>query len=212
MALKTPLYTNTPKQKKQDLAYLLKKNTRDTMQEKEDEFKVPTLIPLKSKSNEQDSCDKQQSETDTNQLQPPSKTNFETLSPAEKLRESNTPIPYKEPPWGGISSNKYCLEVLKNGVIIDTIKLTKSFYVFGRLPSCDITMEHPSLSRHHAVLQFCKCRTESQNVGWYLYDLDSTHGTWINKNRVHSKKYYWIRVGHVLKFGGSSRLYILQVV
>ncbi|CAG2245428.1 Kanadaptin [Mytilus edulis] len=132
------------------------------------------------------------------------------LSPAEQLKETSTPIPYKEPSWGGISNDKYSLEVLKNGVIIDKIDLGKSFYVFGRLQSCDVTMEHPSLSRHHAVLQFSKIKSEKQNIGWYLYDLDSTHGTWINKNRVYANRYYRVHVGHVLKFGGSSRLYILQ--
>lgn len=134
------------------------------------------------------------------------------LSPAEQLKETSTPIPYKEPSWGGISNDKYSLEVLKNGVIIDKIDLGKSFYVFGRLQSCDVTMEHPSLSRHHAVLQFSKIKSEKQNIGWYLYDLDSTHGTWINKNRVYANRYYRVHVGHVLKFGGSSRLYILQVI
>lgn len=132
------------------------------------------------------------------------------LSPAEQLQQSRIAIPYKEPSWGGIAEEEYRFEVLKNGTIIDNVKLDKSFIVFGRLPSCDVPMEHPSLSRHHAVVQFCKTPTPEQEKGWYLYDLDSTHGTWINKNKVYPKKYYRIRVGHVLKFGGSSRLHILQ--
>lgn len=133
------------------------------------------------------------------------------LSPAEQLQQSRIAIPYKEPSWGDIAEEEYRFEVLKNGTIIDNVKLDKSFIVFGRLPSCDVPMEHPSLSRHHAVVQFCKTPTPEQEKGWYLYDLDSTHGTWINKNKVYPKKYYRIRVGHVLKFGGSSRLHILQV-
>lgn len=133
------------------------------------------------------------------------------LSPAEQLQQSRIAIPYKEPSWGGIAEEEYRFEVLKNGTIIDSIKLDQSFIVFGRLPSCDIPMEHTSLSRHHAVVQFCKTPSPEQEKGWYLYDLDSTHGTWINKNKVYPKKYYRIRVGHVLKFGGSSRLHILQV-
>lgn len=133
------------------------------------------------------------------------------LSPAEQLQQSRIAIPYKEPPWGGICEDEYKCEVLKNGTIVDSIKLDKSYIVFGRLPSCDVPMEHPSLSRHHAVLQFCTTTSEEREKGWYLYDLDSTHGTWINKNKVYPKKYYRIRVGHVLKFGGSTRLHILQV-
>nr|ABL59954.1 putative solute carrier family protein [uncultured eukaryote] len=134
------------------------------------------------------------------------------LSPAEQLKQSQISLPYKEPVWGGPCEKEYRFEVLKNGTIVDDIDLTtKSFFVFGRLPSCDITMEHPSLSRHHAVMQYCSKTNALHEIGWYLYDLDSTHGTLINKNKVKPRQYFRVRVGHVLKFGGSTRLYILQV-
>ncbi|ESO96480.1 hypothetical protein LOTGIDRAFT_115736 [Lottia gigantea] len=121
-------------------------------------------------------------------------------------------FPYKEPSWSGLPGEGYSFEVLKNGAIIENVELKgKAFYVFGRLPSCDVTMEHPSLSRYHAVVQFCKNPEESvSESGWYLYDLDSTHGTWLNKNKVKPNVYHRIRVGHVVKFGGSTRLHILQ--
>ncbi|XP_022335105.1 kanadaptin-like [Crassostrea virginica] len=159
------------------------------------------------KGDNENTCSEPQKISDTKESvsKPVSK-----LSPAEQLQQSRIAIPYKEPSWGGVCEEDYKFEVLKNGTIIDTIKLDKSFFVFGRLPSCDVPMEHPSLSRHHAVVQFCRIQTNDQEKGWYLYDLDSTHGTWINKNKVYPKKYYRIRVGHVLKFGGSTRLHILQ--
>ncbi|XP_061172890.1 kanadaptin-like [Saccostrea echinata] len=191
------------------------------------DFKTPTL-PTKSKRIERENVSTTKTDTinlesrateeikkeqikDTQKLpssiQPKS---VSKLSPAEQLQQSRIAIPYKEPSWGGICEQEYKFEVIKNGAIIDNIKLDKTYIVFGRLPSCDVPMEHPSLSRHHAVVQFCKTPTEQQEKGWYLYDLDSTHGTWINKNKVYPKKYYRIRVGHVLKFGGSTRLHILQ--
>ncbi len=46
--------------------------------------------------------------------------------------------------------------------------------------------------------------------GFYLYDLDSTHGTYHNKQKCFPKTYYRVRVGHTIKFGGSTRLVILQ--
>ena len=119
---------------------------------------------------------------------------------------------YTGPMWGGVTSEPYSLEVLKNGAILNSIDITKkSFYVFGRLPACDIFMEHPSLSRFHAVIQCCPVDTQRHKRGWYLFDLKSTHGTYINKCRIKPKVYYRIRVGHMIKFAGSSRIYILQV-
>ena len=47
--------------------------------------------------------------------------------------------------------------------------------------------------------------------GFCIYDLGSTHGTFLNKTAVDPKKFYRLRVGYCLKFGGSSRLFILQV-
>ena len=150
-----------------------------------------------------------QSETDNASSKTSSQSN---LSPAEQLKQKQIAIPYKEPQWSGMPEDQFAFEVLKNGVIIDTLKLDKPFYVFGRLPSCDITLEHPSLSRYHAVVQYCKVPQDGKEKGWYLYDLDSTHGTWINKYKTYANKYYRLHVGHVIKFGGSTRLHILQVI
>jgi len=136
-----------------------------------------------------------------------------SFSPAEQLKESEAVIPYKEPSWGGITDKSYYFEVIKNGSVAERVELTaKSYYVFGRLPSCDHSMDHPSLSRYHAVIQHCAMtNSEGRDLGWYLYDLDSTHGTWINKSKVSPRTYHRLRVGYVVKFGGSTRLYILQV-
>ncbi|KAM8834410.1 kanadaptin [Synchiropus picturatus] len=126
------------------------------------------------------------------------------------------PLPYSEPAWGGAAPDlSYSLEILKNGTIINTIPLdVKSFFVVGRLPVCDMPLEHPSISRYHAVIQY-RCQAgETENMGeergFYVHDLGSTHGTVVNKNKIPPKTYIRIKVGHVLKFGGSTRLFILQ--
>lgn len=128
------------------------------------------------------------------------------------------PIPYTEPPWGGKAPDTpYALEILKNGAIVDTVPLTqRSYFVVGRLPVCDVTLEHPSISRYHAVIQYRRQAGDGHSVGeetgFYIHDLGSTHGTVVNKNKIPPKTYIRLRVGHVVKFGGSTRLFVLQVM
>ena len=172
-----------------------------------DVFKLPEKRSEKSKSQEnekKEAAPKEPVEKVNKADKPPSKVT--SLSTAEQLKQAKSAVPYKEPPWGSLCEQKYCFEVIKNGAVIDKIDLTtKSYHVLGRLPSCDIPMEHPSLSRYHAMLQYSGGSSEEQPKGWYLYDLDSTHGTWINKHRVPPAKYHRLHVDYVLKFGGSTR-------
>ena len=78
-----------------------------------------------------------------------------TKSPAEIAKANSIPLPYQEPSWGGVPENKYYLEVLKTGTIVDTIQLKdKSFFTVGRLANCDIILEHPSLSRYQPRFKY----------------------------------------------------------
>lgn len=148
---------------------------------------------------------------------PPEKTEIanersKEKAPPKEKKETVPELPYKEPTWSGIPEELYSLEVLKNGCIVSTIDLTsKPFHVFGRLPNCDVSLEHPSVSRYHAVIQHKTSDTSNSEKGFYIYDLGSTHGTIVNKSPLEPRRYYRLRVGYVFKFGGSSRLFILQV-
>lgn len=131
--------------------------------------------------------------------------------PSTKPPKELPPFPYKEPKWGGKPNKNYSFEILKSGKILDTVDLSQeNFYVFGRLESCNFVFEHPSVSRYHAILQFRAEGTEEHEAGFYVYDLESTHGTFLNKNQIRPRTYYRMKVGHILKVGGSSRLHILQ--
>ena len=139
----------------------------------------------------------------------------ETVSSSEKAEKTCSTLPdfpYKEPTWGGIPTKKYSVTVLKDGVVKDTVILEgKSFFTFGRLDDCDVTTEHPSCSRYHAVLQYCIIEKDIRKEGYYLYDMGSTHGTCLNKEKIKAKVYSRVRVGYQMKFGGSSRIYIMEV-
>ncbi|XP_054652361.1 kanadaptin isoform X2 [Dunckerocampus dactyliophorus] len=139
-----------------------------------------------------------------------------TESKQKVLPSKEPPVPYTEPQWGGPAPDEaYALEILKNGTIVDRVPLThKSYFVVGRLSVCDVSLQHPSISRYHAVIQYRQQPGETESVGeepgFYIHDLGSTHGTVVNKNKIPPKTYIRLRVGHVLKFGGSTRLFILQ--
>ncbi|XP_056424571.1 kanadaptin-like [Hyla sarda] len=180
-------------------------------------FKKP-IAPLRSGGNEKtlDQHDKPGSATTSAQL--PSLTSREKAPdvsarlPSDAYRTSPT-IPYEEPAWSGRPQALYTLETLKDGSILSTKSLNgSSWTVFGRLPTCHVSLEHPSVSRYHAVLQYRSVpgTEQDQDPGFYVYDLGSTHGTFINKQRIQSKTYSRFRVGHVLKFGGGTRLFVLQ--
>ena len=139
-------------------------------------------------------------------------------------------LPYTVPHWSSDppKDQAFSLSVIKHGVIIDEVDLTgKAYIIFGRLPNCDVQLEHPSISRYHAVLQYRpaskeKGEVESENhtsvfstipqePGYYVYDLGSTHGTYLNKRRLDQRCYFRVRIGQMMKFGGSSRLFLLEV-
>ena len=108
----------------------------------------------------------------------------------KEKQETVAELPYKVPSWSGIPDDLYSLEVLKNGCIISNIDLTsKPFHVFGRLPNCDVSLEHPSVSRYHAVIQYKTSDSSNSQKGFYIYDLGSTHGTTVNKSRLEPKRY-----------------------
>ncbi|XP_047118965.1 kanadaptin isoform X2 [Schistocerca piceifrons] len=138
-------------------------------------------------------------------------TKLLSLAPAQKLKEKSVPLPYKEPTWSGIPEADYGFEVLKDGRIIERIELScKPFYVIGRLSTCDIQMAHPTISRYHAIVQYRKDGDDQNSAGFYVYDLGSTHGTFLNKYKIKPNIHVRIQVGHLLKFGNSTRMFILQ--
>ncbi|XP_037952773.1 kanadaptin-like [Teleopsis dalmanni] len=179
-----------------------------------EEFKIPSIPVTLPKT------DKYSEENDDIAEIPPSK--IETSEEAEPVNTLAQCCPYKIPPWSGVPTNNlvYKFEVLKSGQIIDQVNdlQKQATWKFGRLPANDIEMAHPTISRFHAVLQYKPKSINEDNStgniiqpeGWYVYDLGSTHGTFLNKQRLPSRVFIRIRVGHMLRLGASTRNYILQ--
>jgi pSer/pThr/pTyr-binding forkhead associated (FHA) protein len=67
--------------------------------------------------------------------------------------------------------------------------------VIGRSDDCDLVVRDPSVSREHAALH-------RRRDGWYVADLESTNGTFVNGWRVSAP--VPVSVGDVLTVGATS--------
>ena len=136
------------------------------------------------------------------------------------------PIPtgstgYKEPEWATVpSSSLWRLSEIKGGVEVEKHNLSdKATTILGRASDqVHVPLLHESISRQHARISF-----DAQGNPW-LRDLQSSHGTFVNKKRLpsaasgkvesnsHQKGSRGVRifVGDMLKFGASSRYFLLE--
>ncbi len=93
---------------------------------------------------------------------------------------------------------------MREGTIVDTVNINiKPYYVLGRSPQCDLHVESPSASRRHAVVQ------HKDTGAVYLYDLGSTHGTFVNMKRIPPLQYVQLHIGDQFKLGVSSKTFIV---
>eukprot|EP00756_Hemistasia_phaeocysticola_P044070 Hpha_TRINITY_DN17651_c0_g1::TRINITY_DN17651_c0_g1_i1::g.158825::m.158825 len=116
------------------------------------------------------------------------------------------PLKYTPPEWSGKTCATGChLEIVKEGVVVQEVDLTtQEYFLVGRDPRSDIRLEHPSISRQHAVIQL------RGNGAVYLYDLGSAHGTFWNKDsRLKPQAYVPLREGDMIRFGLSTRFFVL---
>jgi len=94
----------------------------------------------------------------------------------------------------------------------------QSAFLFGKDPAVvDVLTAHPSCSRQHAALQFRLVEMDDPTapggvrraVKPYIMDLASTNGTALNGDRVDDRRYIELRPTDTLRFGLSSREYVL---
>ncbi|KAJ3268109.1 Smad nuclear-interacting protein 1, partial [Blyttiomyces sp. JEL0837] len=90
----------------------------------------------------------------------------------------------------------------------------QSAYLFGRERLvADIPIDHPSCSKQHAALQYRHVPGPDDSgkvVRPYIIDLESANGTFINGEQIQPSRYYELKIGDTIKFGFSSRDYVLM--
>lgn len=116
---------------------------------------------------------------------------------------------FQPPPWVTAPKLENCgLKVRKEGKVISIVTdlNKKKFLTLGRnAKMSDIRLDHPSISRRHAMF----AHGSSGNV--YVMDLGSSHGTFVNNKRLTNKKREALHDGDVVRFGASTREYIVKL-
>ncbi|KAF9164687.1 Smad nuclear-interacting protein 1 [Actinomortierella ambigua] len=137
---------------------------------------------------------------------------------AEETNTVNgTVLKYNEPPEARKPSKRWRLYVFKDGKEINVLHIHRqSAFLFGRDRNvADVAVDHPSCSKQHAVLQFRQI-VETDQLGQtkratkpFIIDLESANGTFVNGSQVPPTRYYELKLSDVLKFGASTREYVL---
>lgn len=137
---------------------------------------------------------------------------------AETNRVRGVTLLFTEPPEARKPSIRWRFYVFKGGDVLNEPLYIhrQSCYLFGRERRvADVPTDHPSCSKQHAVLQYRQVEkenpdgTSSKKVSPYLMDLGSTNGTYINDKRMEAQRYYELFERDTIKFGNSSREYVL---
>ena len=81
-------------------------------------------------------------------------------------------------------------------------KLDKITNIIGRDTNCTIVLNHPSISKQHAKIEY-----DMQTNNAFLTDLNSTHGTFINDMKLNQNQSIKLNSGDVLNFGQSDIKY-----
>eukprot|EP00094_Tigriopus_californicus_P007575 TCALIF_07294-PA protein Name:"Similar to Snip1 Smad nuclear-interacting protein 1 (Mus musculus)" AED:0.20 eAED:0.20 QI:0/-1/0/1/-1/1/1/0/139 len=117
-------------------------------------------------------------------------------------------IKYSEPPEARRPKRRWRFYVFKGEETLPILHLHRqSAFLMGKdRKIVDLPIDHPSCSRQHAVLQY---RLVNGRILPYIIDLGSSNGTFLNNKKVEAKRYYELREKDVLKFGFSSREYVL---
>ncbi|KAF9181092.1 hypothetical protein BGZ51_007316 [Haplosporangium sp. Z 767] len=130
---------------------------------------------------------------------------------------NGTVLKYNEPPEARKPNKRWRLYVFKGDKEIDLLHIHRqSAFLFGRDRNVvDVPIDHPSCSKQHAVLQFRQIvETDAQGhanrtTKPFIIDLESSNGTFVNGTQIPPTRYYELKLSDVIKFGASTREFVL---
>uniref|UniRef100_A0A2K5RML0 FHA domain-containing protein n=1 Tax=Cebus imitator TaxID=2715852 RepID=A0A2K5RML0_CEBIM len=137
------------------------------------------------------------------------------------LEDTNTfwgvVIKYSEPPKAGVPRKWWCLYPFKNDEVLPVMYIHRqsAYLLGGHCRIADIPIDRPSCSKQHVVFQYRLVEytpadgTVGRRVKPYISDLGSGNGTFLSNKRIEPQRYYELKEKDVLKFGFSSREYVL---
>ena len=125
---------------------------------------------------------------------------------------------WSEPLDAAKPDKQWRLYVFKEDAHIETLHLHRqSSYLIGRDNRvADIVVAHPSCSKQHAVIQYRKVKRRDRDgepiekVLPYLLDLQSAQKTFVNGEEIEDSRYFELREKDLIKFGASSREYVVM--
>ncbi|KAK3199582.1 hypothetical protein Dsin_022997 [Dipteronia sinensis] len=172
------------------------------------------------RNDDDDSVARMKAAAEALELKEKEKPSFELSGKlaAETNRFRGITLLFNEPPEARKPDVRWRLYVFKGGEVLNEPLYIhrQSCYLFGRERRvADIPTDHPSCSKQHAVIQYRQVEKEkpdgtlSRQVRPYLMDLGSTNKTYLNEDPVEPQRYYELFEKDTIKFGNSSREYVL---
>ncbi|TFK40667.1 SMAD/FHA domain-containing protein [Crucibulum laeve] len=130
---------------------------------------------------------------------------------------TKTVLKYNEPPEARKPVLGWRLYVFKGSEQVELLHIHRqSAYLIGRdRLVADIPIEHPSCSKQHAVIQYRYVQEKNEFgdtkgvVKPFIIDLESTNGTHVNDAAIPPARYYELKASDIIKFGQSTREYVL---
>lgn len=137
--------------------------------------------------------------------------NFEAsgLLAMEDNSKNGVALKFTLPPESRMPTLKWRLYLYTKGTVEPKIVHVhrQKGYLFGKdRRVADIPTDHQTCSKQHAILHY---RHMNGEVKPYVMDLESVNGTFLNGERLEAARYYELRERDVVKFGMSSREYVM---